>query len=223
MSETSINVELLALTPNAEEMIESAGRTAYLSFDKKALGTDKKFVEMILRRGHESVIEHAFMSIRITGVSRAMTHQLVRHRLCSYTQQSQRYVNEKNFNYIIPERIKNDALALKLFNETLDKIKFSYKTIQSLGIPNEDARFILPNACESQIVVTANLREWRHILELRGSPHAQWEIRKMAVEVYKILNRECPTIVLDFKLTERGTLEKISLKNPEILFNAQSF
>ncbi|MCK4255441.1 FAD-dependent thymidylate synthase, partial [candidate division WOR-3 bacterium] len=103
-----MKVELLSITPDAEKLIEKAGRTSHLSFEKQGKDTEKKFIKMIIKLGHESVLEHAYATFRISGVSRALTHQLVRHRLCSYTQQSQRYVSESNFNYIEPESIKND-------------------------------------------------------------------------------------------------------------------
>lgn len=121
MKETKIKVELLQLTPEPSKLIEEAGRTAYLSFDKKEDGTDKKFVKMLLKRGHESVIEHGWMSIRVSGVSRSFSHQLVRHRLCSFTQQSQRYVDESNFNVVVPETIKDNEEALKVYKILKEK------------------------------------------------------------------------------------------------------
>ena len=92
-----MNVELLSITPNIEELIEKVGRTSYLSFNKQGKNTDKKFIRMLLKKKHYSVLEHAYATFKISGASRAFTHQLVRHRLCSFTQQSQRFVNESNF------------------------------------------------------------------------------------------------------------------------------
>lgn len=203
-----MKVELLSITPNAEKLIESAGRVAYLSFKKQRRGSEEKFIKMIIKSGHFSVLEHAYATFRIKGGSRAFTHQLVRHRLCSYTQQSQRYVNESKFDYIEPESTKNNREAHTLFVNFIDKAKEVYFGLQKLGIKNEDARFVLPNAVESQIIVTANFREWRHIIELRGSSNAQWEIRKVAIEILKILKKYAPTVFEDFEIDAEDEIIK---------------
>ena len=200
-----MKVELLFITPDAEKVIEAAGRTSYLSFDKEGKDTEKAFVRMLVRRRHLSVLEHAYATLRISGVSRAFTHQLVRHRLCSYTQQSQRYVNESNFNYVMPPLIEGNPEAHSAFTKFMDEAKRVYLELQRLGIRNEDARFVLPNAVETQIVVTANLREWRHIIELRGTLQAQWEIRKVAIEILRILKEHAPTIFEDMEIDEEDT------------------
>jgi thymidylate synthase (FAD) len=201
-----MNVELLAITPDAERLIEEAGRTAYLSFSKKAEGSEKKFIRMLLRNRHYSVLEHATATFRITGVSRAMTHQLVRHRLCSFTQQSQRYVNEKDFAFVEPESVRQNPEAHALFSEQMESARKSYAGLQRLGVRNEDARFVLPNAVDSQIVVSANLREWRHIIELRCRPASQWEIRQACGEILKLLKKSVPTAFEDLELGEKGAL-----------------
>jgi len=203
-----MKVELLFITPNAEKLIESAGRTCYLSFGKQGKDTEKAFIKMLIKRGHLSVLEHAYATFRISGVSRAFTHQLVRHRLCSYTQQSQRYVDESNFNYVEPESVKNNAEAHSIFTEFMESAKKAYSELQKLGVKNEDARFVLPNAVETQIVVTANLREWRHIIELRGEPGAQWEIRKAAIEILRILKKHAPTVFADLEIDEKNNAVK---------------
>jgi len=203
-----LRVELLFITPDAEKLIETAGRTSYLSFDKQGKNTEKAFVRMLIKNGHLSVLEHAYATFRISDVSRSFTHQLVRHRLCSYTQQSQRYVDESRFNYIEPESIKNNPKAHAVFIRFIEDAKRIYLELQKLGIENEDARFVLPNAVESQIVVTANLREWRHIIGLRGNPDAQWEIREVAIEVLKILQKCAPTVFGDFEIDEQGGIVK---------------
>jgi len=199
-----MKIELLFITPDAEKMIEIAGHTSYLSFDRRGKDTEKMFVRMLIKRGHFSVLEHAYATFRISGISRAFTHQLVRHRLCAFTQQSQRYVDESNFNYIEPESIKNNSKAHSLFAKFMDNARGVYSELQRLGIKNEDARFVLPNAVESQIVVSANLREWRHIIRLRGSPDAQWEIRKASIEILKILKEHTPTVFEDFEIDEKS-------------------
>lgn len=206
-----MKVRLLSITSNAEKLIEKAGRTAYLSFGKKEKYSEKIFIRMLIKSGHLSVLEHAYATFRIDGGSRAFTHQLVRHRLCSYTQQSQRYVNEHNFNYIEPLSIKRHKEAHIIFRNFIGKAKEIYSKLQKLGIKNEDARFVLPNAVESRIVLTANFREWRHIIELRGNPDAQWEIRKITIEILKILKKYEPTVFEDFKIDKKN--EVIIKKN----------
>lgn len=198
-----MEIELLSITPDAEKLIERAGRTSHLSFEREAENTEKSFIRMLIKKGHLSVLEHAYATFRIKGVSRTLTHQLVRHRLCSYTQQSQRYVSESNFNYVEPQSIKDNTEAHPLFMGFMDKARETYCKLLKLGIKNEDARFTLPNAVCSEIVVTANLREWRHMIELRGSSGAQWEIREMALRVLRILKECVPTVFFDFEMDEK--------------------
>jgi thymidylate synthase (FAD) len=125
--------------------------------------------------GHESPLEHAYATFRIRNCSRAMTHQLVRHRLMSVSQQSQRYVNEDGFAYVVPESMP--AEWVDDFDDDMKAIQAMYRKWRQRGLRKEDARFVLPNACVSEIVVSANFREWRHIFKLRTSAKAQWEIR----------------------------------------------
>ena len=146
-----MKVELLAITPDAEKLIEKAGRTCYLSFDKVNEESHKRFVRMLIKSGHESVLEHAYATFRITGGSRAFTHQIVRHRLCAFSQQSQRYVDEKGFSIITPPSIERNEEAKRIFDDFIKGAKDAYVKLQSLGIKKEDARFVLPNAVESEI------------------------------------------------------------------------
>jgi len=196
----NFQVDLLAITPDSEKLIEEAGRTCYLSFGKITKDSEKKFIKMLIKSGHHSVLEHAYATFRIKGGSRAFTHQLVRHRLCAFSQQSQRYVSEKEFSFITPPSIQKKPEALKLFNETMETLKKSYQKLQELGIKNEDARFVLPNAVKSEIVISANLREWRYILQLRCAPDAQWEIRGICNEILKILKKKAPTVFEDLDM-----------------------
>ena len=204
-----MKVKLLFITPDAEKLIETAGRTSYLSFNKQEEGTEKAFIRMLIKNGHLSALEHAYATFRISGVSKAFTHQLVRHRLCSFTQQSQRYIDEGNFNYIEPDSIKGNPIAHSIFIKFIEKARNVYLELQRLGIKNEDARFTLPNAVESQIIVTANLREWRHIIELRGSLEAQWEIRRVVIEIVKILKQHVSTVFEDFEIDENNEAIKV--------------
>lgn len=195
-------IELLFITPNAEKLIEIAGRTSYLSFARQGEGTEKKFIRTLIRNEHLSVLEHAYATFRISGVSRAFTHQLVRHRLCSFIQQSQRYVDESNFDYIEPDSIKDNPKAHSLFVDFMERARKTYSELQKLRIKKEDSRYVLPNAVGSQIVVTANFRQWRHILVLRGKPQSQWEFRRVAIEMLKILKEHAPTVFGDFEIDE---------------------
>jgi thymidylate synthase (FAD) len=203
-----MKVELLFITPDAGRIIETAGRTSYLSFNKQGKDTEKAFIRMLIKKRHFSVLEHAYASFKISGVSRSFTHQLVRHRLCSYTQQSQRYIDEHNFNYIEPDAIKNNKEAHSLFIDFMNRAKEVYAKLQKLGIKNEDARFVLPNAVESEIVITANFREWRHIVKLRGSPDAQWEIRRVTIQILKTLKKHAPIVFEDFEIDEKNEVIK---------------
>ncbi len=204
-----MRIELLYITPNAEKVIEKAGRTSYQSFEKEAEKSYKRFIKMLIKNKHESVLEHASASFKISGISRALTHQLVRHRLCSFTQQSQRYVNEKDFNYIEPDDIKTNPTAHKLYIELMKHIRKQYSQLRELGIKKEDARFILPNSIESELIMTANFRELRHVIRLRGEKAAQWEIRRLAIELLKILKKEVPDVFQDMEIDEKNQIIQI--------------
>lgn len=195
-----MEIDLLSITPGAERHIERAGRTAYLSSRRVTAESAGPFIRMLIERGHTSVLEHASASFRIRGVSRAFTHQLVRHRLCSFTQQSQRYVDESSFRFVEPESITNNFEARPVFTDAVYEARKAYVALQRLGIPKEDARFVLPNATQSEIVITANFREWRHIIQLRGSQGAQWEIRRVAIGVLRILKEKAPNVFGDLEI-----------------------
>jgi thymidylate synthase (FAD) len=199
----------LAITPDAERLIEVAGRTCYLSFDKITEDSTEKFIRMLIKSGHESVLEHAYATFRITGGSRAFTHQIVRHRLCAFSQQSQRYVDEKGFNIITPPSIEQNREAKKMFDDFIKSAKDTYIKLQSMGIRKEDARFVLPNAVESEIVISANFREWRHILKERCDKSAQWEIREIALEILRILKSHAPAIFWDFEIDNDERIAKM--------------
>ena len=179
-----MKIELLYITPDADNLIESAGRTCYQSQKR---GDPADFVRKIIKAGHLSVIEHASATFRVSGISRACSHQLVRHRLCSFSQQSQRYVSESGFDYVIPPAVDTDNVSVAEYRDDMAYIQSIYDKWVSKGLKKEDARFFLPNACSTEIVVSANFRQWRHLLEERLSPHAQWEIREMAQKILSIL------------------------------------
>ncbi len=193
-----MKVELLYITPEPEKIIEKAGRVAHQSFNKETPDSHIKFIRMLIKLGHTSVLEHAVASFKISDVSRSLTHQLVRHRIASYTQKSQRYVDESTFEYVTPDKIKENEAAFDIYNNFMNYCKETYKKLKEIGIPKEDARFVLPNATKTEIVLTANLREFRHMISLRGSKEAQWEIRRMFIEILKILKEYAPTVFEDF-------------------------
>lgn len=195
-------ITLLAVTPNAEKLIEEAGRTCYLSFDKMDDQSEKSFIRRCIKSGHHSILEHASASFRIKGVSRAFTHQLVRHRLANFSQQSQRYVSELEFNYVIPPQIEKNDQAAAVFRAFVEESRKAYKALRDLTIKKEDARFVLPNAIESEIVFSANFRELRHVFTLRCAPGAQWEIRRVCLMMLAVMQREAPSVFGDFEIDE---------------------
>lgn len=153
-----------------------------------------KLLKHVLESGHESVIEHQQLTFLISGVSRALTHQLVRHRLCSFSQQSQRYVEFKDgvFDYVTPSAIKNNEEALKIFRFAMVAASDYYAKLIKLGLPAEDARSVLPNACCTNITVSMNLRELKHFLAERLCTCAQSEIRTLARSMTKATVEQLP-------------------------------
>lgn len=199
---TELNVELIAITPDAEKVIEQAGRTCYLSFDRIGANTQEEFIQRLIKMGHDSPLEHAYATFRIKNCSRAMTHQLVRHRLMAVSQQSQRYVSEQAFEYVVPDAMP--AEYVDDFHADMQMIQTMYTKWRDRGLRKEDARFVLPNACTSEIVVSANFREWRHIFRLRLSPKAQWEIRKACFMILEALTKHAPTCFEDINKEVSG-------------------
>lgn len=202
MEITEPTVELVAITPEAEKVIESAGRTCYLSFDRMDDGTAGDFIRKSIIRRHLSILEHACATFRIKGASRAFTHQLVRHRMASFSQQSQRYVREDEFDFITPPSVLADGEAHRIYVECMEKCREAYASLRKMNILKEDARFVLPNALESEIVFTANFRELRHVFELRLEPHAQWEIRRVCAAMLRIMQHEAPSVFGDFEIID---------------------
>lgn len=185
-----LEVELVAITPDPEKVIEQAGRTCYLSFDRMDEDSEAGFIRRLIKVGHESPLEHAYATFRVRNCSRAMTHQLVRHRLMAVSQQSQRYVDENQFAYVLPEGLPAEYAGD--FHQDMRTIQQMYRKWRDRGLRKEDARFVLPNACVSEIVVSADFREWRHIFRLRLSPKAQWEIRRACGKMLAILKEHAP-------------------------------
>ncbi len=195
-----MKVELLAYTPGADAVCAAAGNSCYSSKPASEIigGIDsERILSKVVGMGHHSVVEHATFTFSVEGVSRALTHQLVRHRIASFSQQSQRYVSLKDPTYVKPHTVEGDAEASKIFDETMDKIWEAYRALEAMGIPAEDARYLLPNGCTTNIVVTMNARELLHFFSLRCCSRAQWEIREMAERMLELCREVSPAIFGD--------------------------
>jgi thymidylate synthase (FAD) len=187
-----LRVRLLRYTADAELLCGAAASTSTKRgkpseiLEHMDADTAKQLIKRVTGYGHTSVIEHASFTFSVEEVSRVMTHQLVRHRIASYTQQSQRYVKYDTLErYVTPRSIGENGEAKEIFDETLEKISETYHRLLEMGISKEDARFILPNAAKTNIIVTMNARELRHFFNLRCCARAQWEIREVAVEMLR--------------------------------------
>jgi thymidylate synthase (FAD) len=198
----------------AEALAEMAGRVCYMSYGK-GRKTNREFVGHIVEVGHGSVLEHAVWSFVITGVSRSFTHELIRHRHFSYSQLSQRYVNESDSPFVEPDVIAQDPELHAVWSEAIEATRQAYeRLVEGLqkhyaAIPEatlrrklarQAARSVLPNATETKIFMTGNARALRHFIELRGSEHADVEIRKVAVRMLEILQTEAPNLFADYRL-----------------------
>ena len=190
-----MKIELLAITPDAERIIEIAARTCYQSGDKMVPEKLGELLPKLIAMGHESPFEHAYATFRISDVSRAMTHQLVRHRLLSVSQKSQRYVSEATFGWVVPPAVS--ATDKSEYDQDMAAIRDMYTKWKDKGLKSEDARFVLPNACTTELVVSANFREWRHVFQVRCHRRAQWEIREVCLVLLKELNQRAPHVFAD--------------------------
>ena len=183
-----MNIELLSHTPEPEKVIALAARLCYSpssigELRQRLDSSDiESFLDKIMSLGHHSVLEHASFTFGIEGISRVTSHQLVRHRIASFSQQSQRYVSHKDeFTSIMPDTISENSEARQIFAFMSETVHKAYAQLVEMGIPTEDARYILPNATETKIVMSMNARELLHFFALRCCQRAQWEIREMSV------------------------------------------
>lgn len=196
-----MKVELLSYTANPERTIVTAAKQCYSGVNAEEISdkmTDEsvgKFVQKLANTGHTPV-EHANFTFVIEGISRACSHQLVRHRLASYSQQSQRYVTEDNFlqKYIIPPSICDVITVDNIYDEVMEHINNAYKELVAHGVPKEDARYVLPNAAATRIIVTMNARSLMHFFNLRCCTRAQWEIRELANEMLRVVKEVAPNL-----------------------------
>src|SRR6056297_1138646 len=224
--EGKLNVKLLSHTPEPEKIISAAAKLCYSDISSEKIMENlneekaKKFLNFLMDLGHESPIEHVSFSFSVEGVSRVLTHQLVRHRIASYSQRSQRYVQEGQFHYIVPTEINKIEEARDIFIDQMEKDQESYdkltevlykkhlKNYKENNSPKEaeklakkkaieDARYVLPNSCETKIMVTMNARSLIHFFNLRCCNRAQWEIRNLADEMLKEVKKVAPNLFMN--------------------------
>lgn len=197
-----MDVELIAVTQylrgegRPEELLEHAGRICYRS---ESRGEPGMFIRARVREGHESIVEHASASFEISGISRACSHQLVRHRLASYSQESQRYVDMSDPAWALPPDIVENEDALAIWEGFAGEVEDAYAALRELGIRKEDARFVLPNAAATRLIVTMNFRELLHFFRIRISRAAQWEIRDVGVRMLELIYPHAPSVFADIR------------------------
>ena len=196
----SCRVSLLSYTPNPDRVVLSAARLCYSDisadelFDNYEFKNPEKFVSDLRLSGHMSTFEHASFTFAIDGLSRVTSHQLVRHRIASYSQQSQRYVKMNKTEVVTPESISCNPEADKLFKEQIERSHETYIKLINIGIPAEDARFILPHGWETKLVLTMNARELHHFFSLRTCRRAQWEIQALARRMLHLVRNAAPLL-----------------------------
>ncbi len=209
-------VNWLGESTDGEKLAEFAGRLCYMSQKNPASRSTRDYLENIKRQGHGSVLEHANYSVLLEGVSRSLTHELVRHRAgFAYSQLSQRYVDESEANFVVPPAIIGDESLESAWKKQVEEAQRSYvqlveqlmeryswvgDKIHRRKMSREAARGVLPNSTETKIVVTANARAWRTMLELRSSEGAEFEIRRCAIAMLRLFQRETPAFFSDFEI-----------------------
>ncbi len=211
MPEVTANVRLVRYTPAPEQLIASAAKLCYASDTSTLLDQEDdasaRFVRRLREMGHLSPIEHAVFTFYVEGISRACSHQLVRHRLASYSQRSQRYVRHDAFDYVTPPQLRGKVVtvdgrpvdAVEYYRQCMTVIAEQYRALnEALGDTgeesNEDARYLLPNACETKLFVTMNARQLMHFFEERLCQRAQWEIRAVADQMLALARDACPAV-----------------------------
>lgn len=194
-----MHVTLLAHTPDPEKIVAAAARLCYSNSEISEIMENfteekiEKFIEKLKNLGHESPLEHVSFTFGIEGISRACSHQLVRHRIASYSQKSQRYVSEYSFDYVIPPEIENSIYKSE-YERMMFTIQDFYNDLRAMGLEPEDARMVLPNACCTSIIVTMNVRSLLNFFKLRDCNRAQWEIRELSREMMKICKEVAPLL-----------------------------
>ncbi len=218
----------------AEIIAEAAGRTCYMSFGK-GRKTNADYLDRIISSHHGSVLEHAVWNFLITGISRSLTHELIRHRAgWGYSQLSQRYVDESDAQFVVPPFYREHE---ELYEQWLGAIEDAHKSYLELveasepivaelypsmtatdrrKIIRQSARSVLPNACETKIFITANARALRHFFEMRGSVHADAEIRELAVAMCRLIKEESPNIMADVNVVLENGIETVSVVHSKV-------
>ena len=208
--------EVLSTPENVIKDIATAARTCYQTQDKSTPVSDEILVKNLMKRQHFAMFEFSHLNVRFNDVCRGFTHEMVRHRLSSFAQESTRYVDESNLHCVVPPHkdetenylYKNTAYPEVTINleDWFDGNQRMYETLRNNGWNKEDARQVLPIATRSQIVVGANIREWRHIFKMRCDHFAHWEIRKVMIDLLKWCQKNIPIVFDDFKFftTESG-------------------
>jgi len=191
-----MKVELVTVTKDPEHIIAKAARISHRS-KSKGREDDKRLLRQLLKAGHMSVFEHAVVTFKITGISRAALAQLTRHRLASFTVESQRYVDTRNNKVIVPPSIQDNPEAYDEFIRLVAHAKETYKRLLELGIRKEDARYALPLGTATSLYLTTNFRELRHIIKVRTDRRAQWEVRKLARKLLGSIMGVAPTVFED--------------------------
>ena len=200
-----MKISLVQATPDPIEAIAQIASICYDSDPKNPLG----LVKHLYRNGHHSVFEHIYFTFKIEGISRACSHQLVRHRHCAFTQRSQRYCSEDGFGYVVPPTIEKGSITESLYKGFMSELHDEYLELQNNGIPNEDARYTLPNACTTSLYLSCNLRELIHIANERLCTRAQWEIRDLVKQMVTLVDPE-----LHFMLVPKCQSGRIICNSP---------
>ncbi|WP_088228166.1 FAD-dependent thymidylate synthase [Desulfosporosinus sp. FKB] len=194
-----MRVDLIQYTPDPEKVVAAAARLCYSAdpvpelLDRLEDETVARFVRKLRDMGHLSPFEHVSFQFSIDGVSRVLSHQLVRHRIASYSQRSQRYVKENGFEYVVPPSIQRSPEAMERFAKVMANLQEEYQALQAM-VPAEDARFVLPNACTTSLMATFNARSLLNFFEHRTCMRAQWEIRALADKMLDLVRVPAPNL-----------------------------
>lgn len=218
----------------AEVLAEVAGRTCYMSFGK-GRKTNADYLDRIISSHHGSVLEHCVWNFLVTGISRSLTHELIRHRAgFGYSQLSQRYVDESEARYVVPPFYREHPELFEQWKAAVESAHEAYLSLVKATEPyvaelypnlaptdqrkivRQSARSVLPNACETKIFITANARALRHFFEMRGSAHADSEIRELAVTMFRMMKEEAPTVFADLRVVLEGGIEAIAVGHSKV-------
>jgi thymidylate synthase (FAD) len=217
-----------------EILAEAAGRVCYMSYGK-GRKTNAEYIENIIASHHGSVLEHVVWNFIVTGISRSLTHELIRHRAgWAYSQLSQRYVDESEARYVLPPLYREDENLKKKWEEAVGSAHEAYvalveatdahvretnpelKGTDRRKLVRQSARSVLPNACETKVFISANARALRHFVEMRGSAHADTEIRELAVEIAKTVKAESPNIFADVEIVQEDNIETVRVTHSKV-------